>query len=320
MAEPVANDVETATEEFPACAVSVLVCTRNRPIDLARVVASLLVEAPEGQEVVVVDQSDGRESERAIEGLGASTGVRYVRSATTGKGAAMNEGLRLARAPYVVCTDDDCEARPGWVSGMRALLIDNPRVAVAFCRVEAPPHDSNLGYVPTYLPDRQRLFRTATSTRGRRGLGAGMALRRDPVLQVGGIDETFGPGSRFGSGDDWDLELRMILLGWHAFETDALGITHHGFRTFAEGRTHAQRDWAALGAVAAKPVRARRPWLIVLALHVVVVDGLVPIVKDVIALRPPQGVRRLLAFSRGFARGLGTPVDRATLRYRTGTA
>ncbi|MGZ4674336.1 MAG: glycosyltransferase family 2 protein [Ilumatobacteraceae bacterium] len=294
--------------------VSVLVCTRNRPKDLERLLRSLLADTSAESEIIVVDQSD------AIAQLPTdillTERVRHVQSKTRGKGAAMNEGLRMARSAYVVCTDDDCEAAPGWIGGMARLLASNPRTTLVFCRVEAPPHDQTVGYVPQYLPTRERRIRRTLASCAHRGLGAGMAIRRDVVLSLGGIDESFGPGARFGSGDDWDLEVRLLMKGWETFETDRLAITHHGFRTFAEGRVHAVRDWVALGAVASKPVRAGHPALVLMAVYVLVVDGLIPIVQDLVRLRKLQGASRVLAFCRGFAQGMSTAVDRSTMSYR----
>lgn len=296
--------------------VSVLVCTRNRPQGLEKLLRSLLAEDTVESEIIVVDQSDSPEVTANLIELLASDRVRHVRSQTLGKGAAMNEGLRLARSAYIVCTDDDCEAEPGWIAGMATLLKERPTTAVVFCRVEAPPHDDAIGYVPEYLPSRERRIRRAIASCRHRGLGAGMAIRRDAVMSLGGIDESFGPGSRFGSGDDWDLEIRTLLKGWETLETDQLAITHHGFRTYAEGRAHSVRDWFALGGVAAKPVRAGHPLLALMAVYIVLVDAVVPIVQELTHLRPPRGGRRLIAFGRGFYQGLATPVDRSTLSYR----
>jgi hypothetical protein len=50
--------------------------------------------------------------------------------------------------------------------------------------------------------------------------------------------------------------------------------------------------------------------------YVLVVDGLVPIVQDLLRLRAPHGARRVLAFCQGFAQGLATPVDRSAMSYR----
>ncbi|MET0460454.1 MAG: glycosyltransferase family 2 protein [Ilumatobacteraceae bacterium] len=309
---PTAN-VEPSLGDGPLTA---LVCTCNRPSEIGRIVRSLLQGNDRTIELIVVDQSDDDLTEQLMRGPEFADRVQYVRSATRGKGAAMNEGIRLATSPFVVCTDDDCEAAPGWVGAMAALLAEHDRVAVAFCRVEAPPHDRAIGYVPVYLPDRRRLMRSALATCPHRGIGAGMVLRRDVVLDLGGMDESFGPGARFQSGDDWDFEVRAILKGWHALETPELAITHHGFRTYAQGRAHTKRDWFALGGVAAKPLRAGHPIALLMALYVVIADAIVPMVVDVVSGRKPSGAQRIVAFGRGYARGLRTPVDRSTLRYR----
>ena len=148
-------------------------CTCNRPSDIARVTRSLLLGNDRAIQLIVVDQSDDDSTERILSGPEFTGHVQYVRSATRGKGAAMNEGIRLATSPFIVCTDDDCEAPPGWVEGMAELLVGADRVAVAFCRVEAPPHDRSAGYVPVYLPARRRLMRSALATCAHRGIGAG---------------------------------------------------------------------------------------------------------------------------------------------------
>jgi hypothetical protein len=143
-----------------------------------------------------------------------------------------------------------------------------------------------------------------------------MVVRRSAIATLGGVDASFGPGARFRSGDDWDLEVRMLMSGHRVVETDRIAILHHGFRTYAEGAAHTERDWIALGAVAAKPVRAGHPALLLMAVYVLVADALLPMAVDVAHLRRPRGLRRVMAFLRGFAQGIGTPVDRATLRYR----
>jgi hypothetical protein len=52
------------------------------------------------------------------------------------------------------------------------------------------------------------------------------------------------------------------------------------------------------------------------AAYVFVADAVQPIARDLVALRAPGELQRVLAFCRGFAQGLVSPVDRPTLRYR----
>src|ERR1700742_385975 len=107
--------------------VSALVCIRNRPQSLLRTVRSLLRLSPHAEcELIVIDQSEGLETQKALE-TEADARLRYVHSTVTGKGAALNEGLRLARGAIVVCTDDDCEAGPDWITLMAAALEEQPK-------------------------------------------------------------------------------------------------------------------------------------------------------------------------------------------------
>jgi glycosyltransferase involved in cell wall biosynthesis len=296
--------------------VSALVCTRNRPGPVHATVRSLLDAGDREIEVLVVDQSDGPETEEALGDLHTDRRLRYQRSARRGKGAALNEGLRLARGEVVACTDDDCVAPPGWAAAMADVMASQPRAAIVFCNVTAPPHDARAGYVPTYERRHNRLVRTIGDTIRGHGLGAGMAVRREAILQAGGFDESMGPGARFGSGDDWDIAARMLLRGWQVYETAELSVLHHGFRTFAEGRQHAFRDWTAIGAVCAKPLRAGHWAAAIVPVWEFSAHALWPPLADLLHGRRPSGLARIRGFLRGFAQGLTTPVDKETLLFR----
>jgi glycosyltransferase involved in cell wall biosynthesis len=294
---------------------SALVCTRDRPGSVVRAVESLLSGGGEKLEVIVIDQSDGDDTERALAPLATDRRVRYVHSSVRGKGKALNEGLRLARAPIVVCTDDDCIAPPGWVEAMTRVLEGQPTAAVAFCNVRAVPYDRTAGYVPAYERRSNRLLRSIAATCAGHGLGAGMAFRRDVVLEMGGLDEAIGPGSRFPSGDDWDLAHRALLRGWHVFETAELSILHDGFRSFKEGREHTYRDWYAIGGVCSKPLRGGYWRAAVVPIWVFTIDALWPPIGDLLRLSRPSGLMRIVGFLKGFASGMRTPVDRRTLNF-----
>jgi glycosyltransferase involved in cell wall biosynthesis len=294
--------------------VSAVVCTRGRPTLIARAVESLLND--DGAiEVIVVDQSDDALTEEALRRSLSDSRLRYFRSARRGKGAALNEGMQQARGSTLVLTDDDCIVPPGWVRGMARVLESQPRAAVAFCRVVPVPHDRQAGYVPAYEPTTARTLRSVSAVRDGLGLGAAMALRRDFVASMGGFDESFGPGGRFPSADEWDLCLRALLTGHEVYETADLEVIHDGFRNFQEGRTHARRDWVALGAVCAKPLRAGYWNAVVVPLSLFTRSAVWPPVADLLRLKRPRGLGRIDAFLRGFAQGMLTPVDRDKLLF-----
>lgn len=294
--------------------VSALVCTRNRPAPIAKAVP-LLLDSDGDFELLVIDQSDGPETEQALAPFRGNPRLVYHRSSTRGKGYALNEGLKLAKAPIVVCTDDDVWVPRNWAAQMARILDAHPDAAIVFCNVVPVPHDRAAGYVPAFERTTDRLLTSITDVRKGVGLGAAMALRRDFALSVGGFDESFGPGGRFPSADEWDISMRALLKGWSVYETPELAVVHDGFRSFADGRQHATRDWIALGAVCAKPVRAGHFRALVVPAWFFTEFALVPPILDAIRLQKPRGLSRIVAFVRGFAAGLRTRVDRETLHY-----
>ena len=301
---------------MPVDIVSGIVCTRNRPDSLRRTVRSLLASQNSRVELIVVDQSDGSEAEEALAPFAADERLRYVRSHVRGKGAAMNEAARCARGAILVFTDDDCEVQSGWMEAMAKVLREQPRVAVLFCNVVAAECNWSEGYVPTYQRRKDRRISSLIQTCTGHGMGAGMAVRRDFVLGLGGFDEEVGPGARFPSGDDWDIAHRALLNGWDVYETADLAVLHHGFRTHAEGRDHVYRDWLAIGAVCAKPIRAGHWTAIALPVWYFAVHALWPPVSDVFRLRRPQGLSRIRGFFDGLLQGARTPVNRRTLLFK----
>jgi glycosyltransferase involved in cell wall biosynthesis len=289
-------------------------------VQLAEIAKSLLAGESDALELIIVDQSDTSATEAALEPLRGDPRLRYHRSAKRGKGAALNEGLALARGAVVVCTDDDCQSPPGWVAAMTRTLLSQPNTAVVFCRVVPVPHDRTAGYVPAYELDTSRCLRRIADLCGGLGIGAGMAVRREFVASMGGFDEFFGPGGRFPSADEWDLVMRALLTGRDVYETADLTIVHDGFRTFAQGQAHARRDWLALGAVCAKPLRAGHWSALIVAIWLFCTRALWPPIVDFLSLRRPRGIGRITSFVKGFARGLATPVNRKTLRFVGGDA
>jgi glycosyltransferase involved in cell wall biosynthesis len=297
--------------------VSLLVCTRNRPDSLSRTVQSLLASDSESFELIVIDQSDPAVFEGSLAEFRSDPRLRHVPSKAIGKGGALNEGLRMARGAIVVCTDDDCEAQPAWAGAMARALAEQPAIAILFCSVVPSQCDWKTGYIPAYEIRRSRILRSLMATCLGHGMGAGMAVRRDVVLGLGGFDEEIGPGARFPSGDDWDIAHRILLSGWGVYEVADLSILHHGFRTLEQGRAHTHRDWLAIGAVCAKPIRAGYFRALSLPIWYFSVHALWPPLRDILHLRRPRGLSRIAGFLDGFAQGLTTPVERTQLLFKS---
>ncbi|MFC5137805.1 glycosyltransferase [Actinomycetospora rhizophila] len=125
---------EPAHADAPdAAAVSVVVPVRDRPRELARLLAAL---AGSGVgEVVVVD--DGSADPAATARVAAATGARVVRhDVSRGPAAARNTGAAASAGELVAFLDSDVVPEPGWLAPLLGHLAD-PAVGLAAPRIVA---------------------------------------------------------------------------------------------------------------------------------------------------------------------------------------
>lgn len=101
--------------------LTVAICTRDRPEELRRALASLAAQIQPPAEVLVIDNapSDGRTRELVERGLPGLSGLRYLEEPARGLDFARNRALAAALGDVVAFLDDDAVAEPGWT---RALL------------------------------------------------------------------------------------------------------------------------------------------------------------------------------------------------------
>lgn len=278
-------------------------------------VASILANTHPNFELVVVDQSKDNQTMEALMSFGADPRLRYLKSTTIGKGDALNTGLRETKGSTIVMTDDDCTVPPNWLETFASIFVAYPKVAVAFCCVEAGEHDRAAGFVPDFVRSGDRMLTTMHDARHVRGLGAGIAVRRDMIEEIGGFDHMLGPGSKFHDCDDRDIAIRALLARYHVFETSTIAVKHFGFRSWQQGPQLARRNFLGIGAAYSKFLKCGRIELMYIPAREFIKYALWPPIRDVLHLRQPRGIVRITAFAEGFIDGLRTPIDRATMLF-----
>ena len=292
--------------------VSVAIPTRNRGARIVPAVESVLANHYPNMELIVVDQSTNEDTRDAVGPFRSDARFRYISSNQRGNGRGRNQALHEATGEILLYTDDDCIVPERWIEVMTRVFDENPRVAVAFCNVDAAPHDTAAGFVPAYRRTKDKLVRTVFQKCRARGIGAGMAVRRRAALAIGGFDEIIG------ACPDGDIAVRALLSGHHVYETSAVAVLHDGFRKFADGRQLARRNWVAIGAAYAKPLRSGHwRFAIVVAYEGFILALAQPLLRTIVARRP-HGLRHFYYFWSGFFGGMSTPLDRKHMLYLEG--
>ncbi|MDQ3555182.1 MAG: glycosyltransferase, partial [Gemmatimonadota bacterium] len=203
--------------------ISVAICTRNRPEQLARALRSIREQQVPPGEVLVVDNAPADDlTRRTVED--GFPNVRYVLEEVPGLDFARNRALAEAAGEVVAFLDDDAVAAPDWTAEMAAVFREGARIAICTGRVDALAletegqrlFEANGGFARgdrrIHLPaDRGRIPLIAWSI----GIGSGcsLAVRRDTILKLGGFDEALDMGPALPGGGDLDILWRVLDAG-----------------------------------------------------------------------------------------------------------
>jgi cellulose synthase/poly-beta-1,6-N-acetylglucosamine synthase-like glycosyltransferase len=198
----------------------VIVPAYNEAANIAATVRSLVDSDYPGIEVIVVDDGSTDGTGGIVRAL-RLPGVHVVRQDNAGKPAALNTGLRYARAELVVMVDGDTVFEPDAIGRLVQPLRDG-RVGAVSGNTKVANRRGLLGrwqhleYVIGFNLDR-RLFDVARCMPT--VPGAIGAFRRSALRDVGGVpSETLA--------EDTDLTMAVVRAGWRVvYAPDAVAWT-----------------------------------------------------------------------------------------------
>ncbi len=290
--------------------ISALVCTRNRGDKILQTINSILANEHSNFKLLVVDQSTDDLSELALRHLSGDDRFRYLRTPTKGLGLARDIGIRASEADYVAITDDDCDVPTDWLISIQQVFDKYRQVAVIYCDVQPGPHDHMKGLIPHLAIRTNRLItRLMISQSPGIGIGAGMAVRRDLIIKLGGSDHGLGAGTLLPGAEDVDLGYRALLSGFHVFQLADAGVIHHGFRTFEQYRDLLSGYLAGTTAMYIKLIRLghyRAAGPLIELIYLMIIK---PFTLSVFLLRRPPIKMRLIGVLTGIRLGLAMTIN-----------
>jgi glycosyltransferase involved in cell wall biosynthesis len=223
--------------------VSVVVPSHDRPLRLRWLLNALEDQtmSPDRFEIVVVHDSAGPETAQLLDDHPLRTAGRLrcrQLPAGTGKpGHQRNVGWRLAEAPLIAFTDDDCRPEPGWLETLVRAAGNHPGSLVQG-RTRPDPFELDLmrsAHARSIEVDPPGPFAQTCN----------ILYPRDALERIGGFAEDV----QLTSGEDTDAAMRAGELGFGVVgERDA--VVNHAVEAFTlVGALRITRKWADLAYV-----------------------------------------------------------------------
>jgi glycosyltransferase involved in cell wall biosynthesis len=226
-------------------AMTVVICTRNRPRDLERALASLAQQSYDRFRVLVVDNAPSDEGTRdVVSSLQALEGrIDYTVERRPGLSWARNHALRLVTSPIVAWLDDDEVADRHWLVEIAAGFCATPGVAAVSGAVVPAELETQaqLWFEQYGGHSKGRGFEGAVFRGGDTGgqsplyplpafgVGANMAFDVAALRALGGFDTALGAGTATLGGED-TLAFSQLLLGGGTVVYRPSALTRHYHR------------------------------------------------------------------------------------------
>jgi len=235
--------------------ISAVVPTRKRPDHAAPCAGSILGNAADDFELLIVDQSDDDATKRALAVYADDRRFRYIRSSSRGASAARNVGVEQSTAPIIAFTDDDCRVSTDWLQQISSLFEREPKAALVFGKVSIPEELKGRGFAADFEPHQRAYCHELPPVHLAWGLGANMSARRSLFERLGTFDPLLGPGSPFRAGEESDLAIRALAAGYKVVNAAEIAVLHLGVREGDEASKLMRGYGRAMGATLTKHVR-----------------------------------------------------------------
>jgi GT2 family glycosyltransferase len=259
-----------------APAITVVVCTRERPGALARCLDSLLAQNYPDFRVLVVDNAPVTDATAEVVRSAARRGrVEYLVEPKGGLSFARNAAVAAAPGEILAWIDDDEEADPDWLAEVARALAEHPEADVisgvivpAELETQAQVwfeqfggHSKGRGFKPDVFGPQTAHRQSPLYPLPPFGTGANMTFRPGVIERIGGFDVALGAGTPAMGSED-TLAFTQVLLTGGTIVYQPSAVTHHYHRQDFEGLEKQMVGYGAGLTAAYTSLLLRRPGLL----------------------------------------------------------
>ncbi len=214
--------------------VTVVICTRNRPILLQKCLAAVSRLDPAANQVLVVDNSEGDDDTRKV---ALAYGARYTLEPVRGLSRARNRGIAECDTDIVAFLDDDVIPAPDWLGFLLVPFNDERIGATAGGVITPDSHNTGgLEQCPRTLSNQDAHW-MEIATFGGLGFGANMAFRKRALPTQRFFDERLGRGAPLEIGEESYAFAWLLSHGYRVATLPSAIVYHLPF-----GRTSIERE------------------------------------------------------------------------------
>jgi glycosyltransferase involved in cell wall biosynthesis len=212
--------------------ISAIICTHNRDQYLGAAIDSLLNQAFEPYEIIIIDNASTDTTAAVVNSRLGDPRLRYIYEPRLGLSIARNTGAQAAEGEILAYLDDDAEASEHWLAALYQVYAQNEKVAIAGGKVTLlwpqgtaqPPrwlsNELAAGLGAYDLGDQLTYITNPNLTP--RGLN--YAIRKRFLDSVGGFDANLGRvGKNLLSNEELHMTQLALQAGWQvAYVPEAL--------------------------------------------------------------------------------------------------
>lgn len=242
------TDLTRSARSESSPSVSVVICTRERPDDLARALDSLIAQSYRGFTVVVVDNVPLSNGTREVADKYRDRFHRliYAEEPKPGLSNARNCALRHLDTDIVCWIDDDEIADTSWLAEIVTVFETRPDAAavsgtVIPAELETWPqwwfeqyggHSKGRGFSREVFAHGDTGTQSPLYPLPPFGVGANMAFRTSVLVNVGGFDSGLGAGTATFGGEDVLIFSQLLVMGYTVVYEPAALTRHFHRRTY----------------------------------------------------------------------------------------
>jgi len=221
--------------------ITVIICTRNRPLKMKTCLSSLQESSFKDYQILIADQSTDEKTANIVNAF-CSPRIEVVKMRIKGKAKGLNLLIKRAKTEILAFTDDDCLVTQNWLKEIYATYKKYPYLAGVFGNTYSyEPEKHSKEFCSTFSVKNFKLHTFSNLNYYNIGIGNNMSLRKSAIKQAGFFKEWLGVGSISQAGEENDIVFR-ILKENHTIATNPdMVVMHNKWLSYSQERIQEAR-------------------------------------------------------------------------------